>query len=56
MQAEELVAETKELLWEDPEERLAVWSHCEKLLNTHEVPPGEVSPLSGPHSHCIGTL
>lgn len=50
MQAGKLVSETKELLWEDPEERMAMWTHCENLLTTHRVPPGEVSPenpLSG---------
>ncbi|GAY58688.1 hypothetical protein CUMW_188900 [Citrus unshiu] len=32
LQAESLVAEWKEFLWDVPEERVALWSHCQTLV------------------------
>lgn len=38
LQAEALLADWRELLWDDPAERLAVWGHCSALFETHGLP------------------
>lgn len=38
-QAESMVAEWKEFLWDVPEERLALWGHCQTLFIRHSFPP-----------------
>ncbi|KAL5714718.1 hypothetical protein ACHQM5_016641 [Ranunculus cassubicifolius] len=38
-QAEAMVAEWKEFLWDVPEERAALWSHCQKLFLRYSFPP-----------------
>ncbi|KAJ7523405.1 hypothetical protein O6H91_18G050100 [Diphasiastrum complanatum] len=37
-QAEALVTEWKELLWDVPEERAALWGHCQALFTRHAFP------------------
>ncbi|CAH9071176.1 unnamed protein product [Cuscuta epithymum] len=39
MQAESMVAEWKEFLWDVPEERVALWGHCQTLFLRHSFPP-----------------
>ncbi|XP_024514946.1 spatacsin [Selaginella moellendorffii] len=39
MQAEAMVAEWKELLWDVPEQRAALWRHCQALFTKHSYPP-----------------
>ncbi|KAL6583192.1 hypothetical protein OROMI_005270 [Orobanche minor] len=38
MQAEAMVAEWKEFLWDVPEERAALWSHCQTLFIRYSFP------------------
>lgn len=38
LQAEALLAEWRELLWDDPAERLAIWGHCSALFEKHGFP------------------
>ncbi|KAL1567189.1 hypothetical protein AAHA92_02695 [Salvia divinorum] len=38
MQAEAMVAEWKEFLWDIPEERVALWSHCQTLFIRYSFP------------------
>ncbi|KAG8383430.1 hypothetical protein BUALT_Bualt04G0012400 [Buddleja alternifolia] len=38
MQAEAMVTEWKEFLWDVPEERVALWSHCQTLFIRHSFP------------------
>ncbi|PIN26879.1 hypothetical protein CDL12_00372 [Handroanthus impetiginosus] len=38
MQAEAMVAEWKEFLWDVPEERAALWSHCQALFIRYSFP------------------
>ncbi|KAL3688215.1 hypothetical protein R1sor_014524 [Riccia sorocarpa] len=37
-QAEAMVTEWKELLWDVPEERVALWNHCQALFTMHAFP------------------
>ncbi|GAQ85863.1 hypothetical protein KFL_002580120 [Klebsormidium nitens] len=37
LQAEALLADWRELLWDDPAERLAVWGHCSALFEAHSL-------------------
>jgi spatacsin len=46
LQAEAMVAEWKELLWDVPEERSAVWGHCQSLFIRHGFPPLQVGIVS----------
>ncbi|RAL44025.1 hypothetical protein DM860_014162 [Cuscuta australis] len=39
MQAESMVAEWKEFLWDVPEERVALWGHCQTLFLRNSFPP-----------------
>ncbi|CAI0554927.1 unnamed protein product [Linum tenue] len=38
-QAESMVAEWKEFLWDVPEERVALWGHCQTLFIRYSFPP-----------------
>ncbi|XP_009595340.1 uncharacterized protein [Nicotiana tomentosiformis] len=38
-QAESMVAEWKEFLWDVPEERVALWGHCQTLFLRYSFPP-----------------
>lgn len=38
-QAESMVAEWKEFLWDVPEERVALWGHCQRLFLRYAFPP-----------------
>ncbi|XP_048128224.1 uncharacterized protein LOC115744096 isoform X2 [Rhodamnia argentea] len=38
-QAESMVVEWKEFLWDVPEERVALWGHCQTLFIRHSFPP-----------------
>ncbi|XVF15027.1 hypothetical protein REPUB_Repub09cG0114100 [Reevesia pubescens] len=38
-QAESMVAEWKEFLWDVPEERVALWGHCQTLFIRYSYPP-----------------
>ncbi|RWW26370.1 hypothetical protein GW17_00009244 [Ensete ventricosum] len=44
-QAEAMVAEWKEFLWDVPEERAALWNHCQTLFLRFSFPPLQVSLL-----------
>ncbi|CAM6098196.1 unnamed protein product [Calypogeia fissa] len=37
-QAEAMVAEWKDVLWDIPEERVALWNHCQALFTMHAFP------------------
>ncbi|XP_049348132.1 uncharacterized protein LOC125812685 [Solanum verrucosum] len=41
-QAESMVAEWKEFLWDVPEERAALWGHCQTLFLRYSFPPLQV--------------
>lgn len=41
MQAESMVAEWKEFLWDVPEERVALWTHCQTLFIRHAFPASQ---------------
>lgn len=41
-QAESMVAEWKEFLWDVPEERAALWGHCQTLFLRYSLPPLQV--------------
>lgn len=42
LQAEAMVAEWKEYLWDVPEERAALWGHCQTLFLRYSFPPLQV--------------
>lgn len=37
-----MVAEWKEFLWDVPEERVALWGHCQMLFIRYAFPPLQV--------------
>lgn len=41
MQAESMVAEWKEFLWDVPEERVALWGHCQTLFIRYSFPASQ---------------
>lgn len=41
MQAESLVSEWKEFLWDIPEERIALWGHCQSLFLRYSFPASQ---------------
>jgi hypothetical protein len=41
-QAETMVAEWREFLWDIPEERVALWKHCHELFVRHSLPSLQV--------------
>lgn len=45
-QAEAMVTEWKELLWDVREERAALWSHCQSLFIRHSYPPIRVIAIA----------
>ena len=42
LQAEAMVAEWREFLWDIPEERIALWKHCHELFLKHSLPSLQV--------------
>jgi hypothetical protein len=42
VQAETMVAEWREFLWDIPEERAALWKHCHELFVRHSLPSLQV--------------
>ena len=42
LQAEAMVAEWREFLWDIPEERVALWKHCHDLFLKHSLPSHQV--------------
>lgn len=40
-----MVAEWKEFLWDVPEERVALWGHCQTLFIRNSFPPLQVIQL-----------
>lgn len=41
-QAESMVAEWREFLWDVPEERVSLWGHCQTLFIRYSFPPLQV--------------
>ncbi|CAK9198622.1 unnamed protein product [Sphagnum troendelagicum] len=52
-QAEAMVAEWKELLWDVPEERSAVWGHCQSLFIRHGFPPLQAGKFFLRHADAV---
>lgn len=46
LQAEAMVVEWKEYLWDVPEERAALWGHCQALFLRYSFPPLQVLSFS----------
>lgn len=53
MQAESMVAEWKEFLWDVPEERAAIWNHCQTLFLRHSFPPLQAGKFFLKHAEYI---
>lgn len=53
MQAESMVAEWKEFLWDVPEERAAIWIHCQTLFLRHSFPPLQAGKFFLKHAEYI---
>ena len=49
LQAEAMVVEWKEYLWDVPEERAALWGHCQTLFLRYSFPPLQVLVLKLTH-------
>lgn len=52
-QAEAMVAEWKEFLWDIPEERTALWNHCQALFKRHTFPPQQAGMFFLKHAEAI---
>lgn len=52
-QAEALVAEWKEFLWDVPEERSALWNHCQTLFLRYSFPPLQAGLFFLKHAEAI---
>ncbi|KAJ0988045.1 hypothetical protein J5N97_006401 [Dioscorea zingiberensis] len=52
-QAEALVAEWKEFLWDVPEERSALWNHCQTLFLRYSFPPLQAGLFFLKHAEVI---
>ncbi|KAF8012156.1 hypothetical protein BT93_I0323 [Corymbia citriodora subsp. variegata] len=52
-QAESMVAEWKEFLWDVPEERLALWGHCQTLFIRHSFPPFQAGSFFLKHAETL---
>lgn len=55
-QAEAMVAEWKEFLWDIPQERAALWGHCQSLFMRYSLPPLQVPYLMIESVKCICDL
>ncbi|KAJ0041339.1 hypothetical protein Pint_27017 [Pistacia integerrima] len=52
-QAESMVAEWKEFLWDVPEERIALWGHCQILFIRYAFPPLQAGLFFLKHAEAI---
>ncbi|XP_042376004.1 uncharacterized protein LOC121969811 isoform X2 [Zingiber officinale] len=52
-QAEAMVSEWKEFLWDVPEERAALWNHCQTLFMRHSFPPLQAGSFFLKHAEAI---
>uniref|UniRef100_A0A0E0JEY2 Spatacsin C-terminal domain-containing protein n=1 Tax=Oryza punctata TaxID=4537 RepID=A0A0E0JEY2_ORYPU len=53
-QAEAMVAEWKEFLWDIPQERAALWSHCQSLFVKYSLPPLQAGSFFLKHAEAVG--
>ncbi|MQM01204.1 hypothetical protein Taro_033949, partial [Colocasia esculenta] len=53
MQAEAMVAEWKEFLWDVPDERAALWNHCQTLFIRHSFPALQAGKFFLKHAEAI---
>uniref|UniRef100_A0A1D1XPJ7 Protein DDB_G0268328 n=3 Tax=Anthurium amnicola TaxID=1678845 RepID=A0A1D1XPJ7_9ARAE len=53
MQAEAMVAEWKEFLWDVPDERAALWNHCQMLFIRHSFPALQAGKFFLKHAEAI---
>ncbi|XP_015650038.1 uncharacterized protein [Oryza sativa Japonica Group] len=53
-QAEAMVAEWKEFLWDIPQERAALWSHCQSLFMKYSLPPLQAGSFFLKHAEAVG--
>ncbi|KAJ1264321.1 hypothetical protein BS78_09G254700 [Paspalum vaginatum] len=53
-QAEAMVAEWKEFLWDIPQERAALWGHCQSLFMKYSFPPLKAGLFFLKHAEAIG--
>ncbi|CAH1417368.1 unnamed protein product [Lactuca virosa] len=52
-QAESMVAEWKEFLWDVPEERVALWGHCQMLFLRYSFPPLQAGLFFLKHAEAV---
>ncbi|KAK9064048.1 hypothetical protein SSX86_017920 [Deinandra increscens subsp. villosa] len=52
-QAESMVAEWKEFLWDVPEERIALWGHCQMLFVRYAFPPLQAGLFFLKHAEAV---
>ncbi|KAF5794542.1 putative spatacsin [Helianthus annuus] len=52
-QAESMVAEWKEFLWDVPEERVALWGHCQMLFVRYAFPPLQAGLFFLKHAEAV---
>ncbi|XP_047335346.1 spatacsin [Impatiens glandulifera] len=52
-QAESMVAEWKEFLWDVPEERVALWGHCQTLFVRYSFPPLQAGTFFLKHAEAV---
>ncbi|KAG8053146.1 hypothetical protein GUJ93_ZPchr0001g29494 [Zizania palustris] len=53
-QAEAMVAEWKEFLWDIPQERAALWGHCQSLFMKYSLPPLQAGSFFLKHAEAVG--
>ncbi|KAF0916073.1 hypothetical protein E2562_000693 [Oryza meyeriana var. granulata] len=53
-QAEAMVAEWKEFLWDIPQERAALWGHCQSLFMKYSLPPLQAGLFFLKHAEAVG--
>ncbi|KAE8791643.1 hypothetical protein D1007_33903 [Hordeum vulgare] len=53
-QAEAMVAEWKEFLWDIPQERAALWGHCQTLFMRYSLPPLQAGLFFLKHAEALG--
>ncbi|KAK6924171.1 Spatacsin, C-terminal domain [Dillenia turbinata] len=52
-QAESMVAEWREFLWDVPEERVALWGHCQSLFIRYSFPPLQAGLFFLKHAEAV---
>ncbi|MCO5582953.1 hypothetical protein L7F22_036856 [Adiantum nelumboides] len=52
-QAEAMVAEWREFLWDLKEERIGLWSHCQSLFLKHSLPPQQAGMFFLKHAEAL---